>query len=112
MAKAGRPRKALKIPRRKITELSAIGCTVEEIAGICEVSKDTLERNFAAFIDKGRADGKVRLRRLQQRSANKGNVTMQIWLGKQLLGQSDKQELTGKDGAPLQFFTNVNFPEP
>jgi hypothetical protein len=29
------------------------------------------------------------LRRMQFESANKGNVTMQIWLGKQYLGQSD-----------------------
>ena len=33
--------------------------------------------------------------------ARRGNVTMLIWLGKNLLGQSDKTELTGKDGSPL-----------
>ena len=30
---------------------------------------------------------------MQWKSAEKGNVTMQIWLGKQNLGQSDKQEV-------------------
>ncbi|MET0039899.1 MAG: hypothetical protein ABW041_07135 [Dehalococcoides mccartyi] len=29
------------------------------------------------------------------------NVTMQIWLGKQYLGQVDKQEITGRDGQEL-----------
>jgi hypothetical protein len=29
------------------------------------------------------------VRRMQFESANRGNVTMQIWLGKQYLGQSD-----------------------
>ena len=31
---------------------------------------------------------------MQWRSAEKGSVPMQIWLGKQVLGQTDKQELT------------------
>lgn len=30
------------------------------------------------------------------------NVTMQIWLSKNMLGMTDKQELTGKDGLPLE----------
>ena len=32
------------------------------------------------------------LRRQQFKSAEAGNVTMQIWLGKQYLGQTDKVE--------------------
>jgi hypothetical protein len=32
------------------------------------------------------------LRRLQAKKAAEGNVTMLIWLGKQYLGQSDRQE--------------------
>jgi len=30
---------------------------------------------------------------MQWKSAEKGNVTMQIWLGKQILGQADKSEV-------------------
>ena len=30
---------------------------------------------------------------MQWKSAEQGNVSMQIWLGKQMLGQSDKQEI-------------------
>lgn len=29
------------------------------------------------------------------------NITMQIWLGKNLLGQTDKQEITGADAGPM-----------
>ena len=43
-------------------------------------------------IDRGRNLGKVRLRLLQWRSAMAGNVTMLIWLGRQLLGQRDRPE--------------------
>lgn len=38
--------------------------------------------------------GKRSLRRMQWKSAKGGNATMQIWLGKQLLGQTDKQDIT------------------
>ncbi len=31
------------------------------------------------------------------------DTVMQIWLGKQYLGQADKQELTGKDRSPIEF---------
>jgi hypothetical protein len=46
-------------------------------------------------------EGRMSLRRLQWKKAQEGNTTMLIWLGKQYLGQSDKQELTGKDGKSL-----------
>jgi carbamoylphosphate synthase small subunit len=36
-----------------------------------------------------------------------GATGMQIWLGKQWLGQAEKQEITGKDGGPLTT-ENVN----
>jgi hypothetical protein len=38
------------------------------------------------------------LRRLQWNNAKKGNVTMQIFIGKQYLGQSDKVEAVAPDG--------------
>lgn len=40
--------------------------------------------------------GRVSLRRLQWRQAQKGNVTMLIWLGKQLLKQRD--QVSTEDG--------------
>ena len=54
--------------------------------------------------DRGKDEGKASLRRLQYDSAKKGNVTAQIWLGKQWLNQKDKSEteLSGKDGEPIQ----------
>lgn len=91
--KRGRPHKQPQIPVRKIADLAAIGCTVNEIANLCELSKDTVERNYAALIDKGRGEGKERLRRMQWKSAERGNTGMQIWLGKQILDQRDKQEI-------------------
>ena len=40
---------------------------------------------------------KIKLRKLQWKSAEKGNVTMQIFLGKNILGQQDRLETTELD---------------
>jgi hypothetical protein len=96
-----RPKKV--IDAVQVQALAGIGCTVAEIAAVMDCSKDTLERRFAAFIEKGRERMKMSLRRHQMKSAENGNATMLIWLGKQYLGQSDKTEITGKDGGPQQY---------
>jgi hypothetical protein len=85
-----RPRK--KIDREQVETLAAIGCTLPEIAVVMKCSKPTLERRFMATIEKGRERLKTSLRRMQYQSAQQGNVTMQIWLGKQYLNQRDKME--------------------
>lgn len=78
-----------------------IQCTAEECAAVLGMSVDTLDRRlkeleFAGFADfhkKYSHEGLASLRRAQWKSATQGeNVTMQIWLGKQMLGQADKTE--------------------
>lgn len=92
----GCPKKVLTAEGCKLVEnLARIGCTEEEIATILEASVDTLMNKnnkelFREAIKKGQAECKQSLRRLQFKAAEKGNVTMLIWLGKQLLGQSEK----------------------
>lgn len=79
-------------------------CTEVEIAAIFDIDTDTLNARIKEHYGEGFSDtykkkssgGKVSLRRLQLKSAEAGNVTMQIWLGKQWLGQTDKQEVTEK----------------
>lgn len=104
---AGRPRKELN--PKIIQRMAAIGCTMNEIAQVFEVSVDTLERNYADIIKTGRADGAKCLRRKQWQIAmnneHKGQTTMCIWLGKQLLGQADKLE-TKDEEKPIESGTN------
>jgi hypothetical protein len=91
------------------TELQAlcrIHATNEEIAAHFNVSVRTIQRlkknpAFAEFVARGRADGKISLRRAQWKNALGGNVTMQIWLGKQELNQRDRHEITGANGGPI-----------
>jgi hypothetical protein len=75
--------------------LAKIQCTQEEIAQIVGVSVRTLQRDdeFCRVYKKGMDQGRMSLRRQQFKSAESGNVTMQIWLGKQYLNQRDRSEI-------------------
>ena len=85
--------KKYNIQTAKLEQLASFGCTNTEIASFFGCSPDLLEKNYSEFLTKGRDKGKIRLRQLQFKAAEKGNVTMLIWLGKQVLGQTDKQEV-------------------
>lgn len=75
-----------------VEKLASIQCTMIEIAAVVGCSVDTLERRFADVIARAREKGKTSLRRMQWKSADEGSVPMQIWLGRNILGQSDKKE--------------------
>lgn len=93
----GRPKK--EIDMAAVEKLALIQCTQEEIAEFLGVSVRTLQRNkeFCRVYKKGIDSGKMSLRRLQWKAAEKGNVVALIWLGKQYLGQSESpQELALK----------------
>ena len=96
--KVGRPRK--EIDEKQLQKLASMLCTMEEMDAFFDCSVDTLERNFAYTIKKGRNLGKMSLRRMQFEKAQSGNTTMLIWLGKQILGQKDRIE-TSEDEKPL-----------
>jgi hypothetical protein len=85
-----RPKK--QIDPKLVQDLAAIGCKTTEIATILGVSVDTLDRRFADEMEKGRSNLRASLRRWQLEAAKKGNVAMLIWLGKQMLGQTEKVE--------------------
>ena len=94
----GAPKK--KISFEELKKLCVLQCTLEEVAGWFDVDEDTVNARikekfgftYSVFYKKHSQGGKVSLRRLQFKSAEKGNVTMLIWLGKQWLGQKDRIE--------------------
>ena len=102
-----RGRKPIKIDYEMAEKYSSIMCTQSEIASLLGVSLSTLEHDpeFLRIHKKGMEQGKASLRRMQYSAAKNGNATMLIWLGKQYLGQNDKQEITGLMG--IQFVDNV-----
>ena len=52
--------------------------------------KERFNCSFVQFRAQKIEGQKIKLRSWQWKSAEKGNATIQIWLGKQYLGQSDK----------------------
>lgn len=72
-----------------VYKLAAMGCSNIEIARWFEIDQNTLNYNFKTIIEKGREDLKQSLRRAQIKLALSGNATMLIWLGKNILGQSE-----------------------
>lgn len=101
---AGRPR--IEFNLEELERLCRLNCTVDEIAAYFGCSKRTIEdrlsneEEFKAIVDKGRANGKTSVRREQFKIMENGNAAMAIWLGKQLLGQRDNQEIVN-DHKPI-----------
>ena len=89
----GRPKK-YNIDTHQIEQLAGFGCSNTEMASFFGCSPDLLEKSYSEYLSKGRDSGKIRLRQYQWAAAKKGNVAMLIWLCKQILGQSDKQDIT------------------
>ena len=87
----GRPKK--EIDYETVEKLASIQCTQNEIASFLNLSVRTLQRDeeFFRLYKKGQENGKMSLRRMQWKLAEK-NTAMAIWLGKQYLGQTDKVE--------------------
>ena len=92
---AGHP--PAKIDKEELEKLCVLQCTQGEIAAYFAVTRRTIE-NYAAkpeygeIMERGRLKGLISVRRRQMQLMDSGNVTMAIWLGKQLLGQKDKME--------------------
>lgn len=90
---AGRPSKKLDLDL--IEKLAAIHCTNTEIAATIGCDSSLLsKKNYSEIVRKGRERGKQTLRRKMFETAMGGNVTMMIWLSKQILDMTDKKEET------------------
>jgi IS30 family transposase len=99
--KMGRPRKELSDKDwEQLEKLCALHCTAVECAAFFDMSIDTLERHikeryslsFPEYFQQKAANGKISLRRRQFEMAQT-IPSLAIFLGKQWLGQSDKQEI-------------------
>ena len=98
----GRPK--IEINLDELERLSALNCTMPELAAYFRVPLRTLEDRYTndpdirATINRGREVGKLSVRRKQMQIMNDMNsTTMAIWLGKQLLGQRDKHDVITED---------------
>ena len=93
-----RPKK-YDIDTEEVQKLAKYGMTNVEIAVFFGWDESLIRKSYSEYLTKGRAKMKLRLRQLQWKSAEKLNAVMLIWLGKQMLGQSDIP--LGEDSQPL-----------
>lgn len=106
---AGRPR--IEVDWETVDQAAALHCTAAEIALLCKCCDETLDNrckeqhgiNISEYIKQKSGVGKTSLRRRMWKTAEGGNVTMQIWLAKNWLGMTDRSrtELTGANGGPV-----------
>ena len=94
----------------KLDAILQYGACLSDCADIMGVSEDTVLRrikkefdsDFATYRIKKMSKMRIGLSRKQIEVAMSGNVTMLIWLGKQYLGQSDKQEVMQSGGQTIK----------
>ena len=104
--KGGRPLHP--IDWQSVEAMCQIQCTQEEIASVVGCDLDTLQNrckkekncSFSDFHKLKREGGKASLRRTQWQMA-KTNPSLAIFLGKNYLKQTDRQEISGDPDAPL-----------
>ena len=90
------------IKGEEVQKLSKFGMTNVEIADFFGCDESLIRKSYSEYLTKGRAKGKMRLRQLQWQAAEKGNTSMLIFLGKQMLGQTDNPEAS-EASEPLPF---------
>ena len=114
VGKSGRPRK--EIDKRDFEKLCMLQCTRAEICAWFNVSEPTLidwckrtydGQDFLTAFNQKREGGKISLRRMQWQLAGK-SPAMAIFLGKNMLGQTDKVEQTVNDVSEHKGIT-INF---
>ncbi|SRR5579871_2224573 len=112
-ARRGAGRKPVHIDLLELEKLCSLNCTDEEIAAFFGVTTRTIENRrkkpkFADAMRRGKAKGRISVRRAQMKLLESGNGAMGVWLGKNLLGQRDTPlELSGPNGSPVQFSLQV-----
>ena len=113
--KGGRPKAIIDYPM--LDKYCAIQCTGEECAALLDMDYDTLNKclkrdkkgGFTEYFNKKSVIGKASLRRTQFKTAEAGNATMLIWLGKQWLGQRDNDKDAGiQEGGQVGITFTVN----
>ena len=79
----------------ELEKLCLLQCTDAEIAAWFGVTERTISRRrkikkFADVMERGKMKGKISVRRMQMKLLENGNATMGVWLGKNILGQTDE----------------------
>ena len=81
------------IPPEKVKMLASFGCTYIEIGKYFGCSEKVIRERYRKEYEMGREEMKLTLRQLQWKHAQNGNTALLIFLGKNFLQQTDKNQV-------------------
>jgi hypothetical protein len=96
--RVGRPPKD--IDADQVFRLARLGLTQADIAEVFDVSQSVISERFRSEFTRARGHWKLSLRLAQWKRAKAGSDAMLIHLGKSVLGQTYKLDITAKGGLP------------
>lgn len=104
------------IDQETFERLCVIQPTLQELASFFGCSEKAVQRwtkrtygkTFSEVFADKRSKGFVSLRRAQFQSAIDGSVPMQIWLGKNWLGQADRQVVDVRSAVPVTLVDDLD----
>jgi len=109
-AREGSGRKAFEptdAERKQVEALSGYGLPIEQIAVLIHegIDTDTLRKHFATELQSGKAKANAQVGKTLFQKVMAGDTTAAIWWSKTQMrwAETQKHELTGADGAPLEF---------
>src|ERR1039458_706692 len=113
--RAGAGRKPSNLDLGELERLCGLQCTDEDLAGVFGVNVRTIERrrrreaSFADTMERGRAKGRISVRRGLHLQAAQGKTAASIFLAKNLLGYRDARsnEPGGPNAGPCQAACNA-----
>ena len=105
---AGRPAfEPTDAERKQAEALSGYGLPIEQIAVLVRdgIDTDTLRKHFATELVSGKAKANGQVGKTLFQKVMAGDTTAAIWWSKTQMrwAETQKHELTGADGAPLEF---------
>lgn len=93
--------------RKQVEALSGYGLPIEQIAVLVRdgIDTDTLRKHFATELVSGKAKANGQVGKTLFQKVMAGDTTAAIWWSKTQMrwAETQKHEVTGADGAPLEF---------
>jgi hypothetical protein len=105
---AGRPAfEPTPAERKQVEALSGYGLPIDQIGALIRdgISVDTLRAHFANEMQSGKAKANAQVGKTLFQKVMAGDTTAAIWWSKTQMrwAETQKHELTGADGVPLEF---------
>jgi len=96
-----REKRTVVIEEKEVRMLAGLHCPASEMARYFGVNYSTFRNVFRGVIDSEKERTKQKVRAKQLEEAMNGNVPLLIWLGKNMLGQTDQGPKVEDNKQPL-----------